>query len=212
MHRELLSGAILLTGLLYLGALTRPPGPVRYALKPLPVLLIIALAATGVHDTRSWLVLAGLTISIVGDICLLFPERLFVHGLSAFLTAHILYTAAFVLAAPGTGIPSVLVLAALAAAAVPVFRRLRSGVLEAGGKAMLIAVGVYMAAITMMVWRAIATGSPLLAAGAVLFYLSDATLACNRFARSYRWAEYVVMGTYYAAQYCLALTGAGDFR
>ncbi len=206
MLRQALSGAILLTGLLYLVALRQPGRPVRYLLKPVPMLLITALAAVGAHNARSWLVVAGLAISIVGDICLLWPDRWFRHGLGAFLVAHILYTGAFVLGAPGIGVWDVSTLLLLSAAAIAVFQRLRIGVMAAGGGSLLVAVGVYMAVITLMVWRATMTGNPFVAVGGLLFYLSDATLAWNRFARPIRGAEYAVMITYYAAQFCLALS------
>lgn len=201
-----LSACILVSGAAYLYAVARGQRRWRYLLKPGTMLLIMALALSGWTPGSAYdrFIVAGLAVSVVGDIFLMLPDR-FMHGLGAFLAAHLCYIAAF---GWGTafGLNDALVLGALAAAAVPLFRRLRRGVLETGGSLMLTAVGLYVAVIAVMVWRAVAYGSPIAVAGAFLFFLSDALLGWNRFVQPYRWAGHGVMTTYYAAQYCLALS------
>ena len=73
------------------------------------------------------------------------------------------------------------------------------------------AVVVYVAVITVMGWRAAvratvapAPGGLLALAGAILFMVSDAVLASDRFARRFAAADAVVMTTYYAAQTLIA--------
>lgn len=202
----MLMAAILLSGLGYLWAVSKGHTTLRYVLKPGTMLLMIALAVTGMPAAGRYgqLILAGLAASTAGDICLLLPNR-FLQGLAAFFVAHLLYILAFTVEFTFRG-RDLLLLTALALAAVPVFRLLRPGVLERGGPGLLFAVGLYMTAISVMVWRAVALGDPLVIAGAVLFYISDAILAVNRFAKPFAWADYAVMTTYYGAQYCIALS------
>ena len=74
-------------------------------------------------------------------------------------------------------------------------------------------VSVYVAAILLMVWQALnrwmATGdagSALALAGALLFVASDSALAWNRFKAEFKSAQVVVLGTYFAAQWLIALS------
>lgn len=76
---------------------------------------------------------------------------------------------------------------------------------------------LYLFAISLTVWRGLGTlfqtGSlpfrPLLvAAGAILFYISDAALAWDRFIRPLPLRHVIVMGSYFTAQYCFALSVA----
>ena len=75
------------------------------------------------------------------------------------------------------------------------------------------AVVVYALAITLMVATALGTiGGPLsplaagcAAGGAVLFYISDATLAWNKFRRPVPYASIVTMGVYWLGQIGIAL-------
>lgn len=65
--------------------------------KPLTSLLVLAYAMRRGHDTpvaRRW-ILAGLALSSVGDVALMWPERGFLPGLVSFLLAHLAYLVAF---------------------------------------------------------------------------------------------------------------------
>jgi alkenylglycerophosphocholine/alkenylglycerophosphoethanolamine hydrolase len=72
-------------------------------------------------------------------------------------------------------------------------------------------------AISLMVWRGLDTlfqaeslpFRPLLVgSGAILFYVSDAALTWDRFIRPLPLRQVIVMGTYFTAQYCFALSVA----
>ena len=74
-------------------------------------------------------------------------------------------------------------------------------------------VAVYGIAITAMAWRALerwvlaGEDKALLALlGATLFVLSDSAWAIHRFVRPFRAVHVVVLGTYYAAQWLIALS------
>jgi len=205
----------------------------RYVFKPGTMFLIIALAAGGLSGAGPYgaLVLAGLLFSVAGDIFLVLPRNRFLAGLASFFAAHLCYIAAFgwwslgqgaplareaaLSASAETGgavaglaglarVPDALLAAALLVAGVLFFRRLRPGVLRNGGRRMLLPVGLYIGAISLMVLAAAGTRSPAVVAGALLFYLSDAILAWNRFVRPLPRADLGVMSTYFAAQYLLA--------
>jgi len=183
----------------------------RWVTKPVPILAMMAVLGRSTPYTRT--VHVGLALSLVGDVLLMVPADLFIPGLLAFLLAHLAYTLAFSRGAPlrpvrllgpaalGLGVGGV-VLSRLTGPLVP-------------------AVTAYMLAIVVMAWRALARvehwdarGKAELAgaAGAVLFLLSDATLAINKFVTPVPVAGLWIMGTYWAAQLGLTLSGVWQLR
>jgi len=154
--------------------------------------VVPALLLAGYVGASSPLAAAAFACCALGDAFLLVKERFFLHGLAAFLVGHALFIPTFVLRAPGSppwwliGAMGVFAAAVLAA----VVPRLR-GVLR-------VAVTIYALALAGMVVAAGAL-SPLAAAGAATFAVSDGALAVNRFVRPFRGAEIVVMLTYYVA-------------
>ncbi|WP_374712572.1 lysoplasmalogenase [Symbiobacterium terraclitae] len=110
---------------------------------------------------------------------------------------------------PVVGVPDALLAAALLVAGALFFRLVRPGVLREGGSRLLLPVGLYIGVISLMVLAAAATRSPAVFAGALLFYLSDAILAWNRFIRPLPRADLGVMSAYFAAQYLIALSVVG---
>lgn len=182
-----------------------------YACKPLASLGFVGLAvaadATGSGYGRA--VLAALVLSWIGDVLLMFSRSsLFLAGLGAFLLAHVGFGAAFLLRgqAPGwtAGALAVLVLPALA-----VSRWLRPHL----PPEMRVPVHAYIAVITGMLALAtgtVADGSPgILLAGALAFYLSDLSVARDRFVRESFANKLWGLPLYYAAQLCLAASVAG---
>ena len=144
--------------------------------------------------------------SLAGDVFLMLPRERFVAGLVCFLFAHLCYIVAFT--TDGARTPSVWGAAVLVLYGTLMLRLLwpHLGKLKAP-------VSVYVAAILLMVWQALnrwmATGdagSALALAGALLFVTSDSTLAWNRFRDEFRSAQVVVLGTYFAAQWLIALS------
>jgi uncharacterized membrane protein YhhN len=180
-----------------------------YVLKPLTTLLIILLAmhlppTLPIYRT---LVIAGLLFSLAGDVFLMLPRDRFVAGLVAFLVAHLLYIGAFTDGASRFGI-TVWVLAPFLVCAVVLMRILLPYV----PRELKVAVIVYAAALLVMAWQgaercaAGVPGGSLAAAGGVLFVISDAALALDRFRRPFRGAHPLVLATYFAAQTLIALS------
>jgi alkylglycerol monooxygenase len=182
-------------------------------LKPLPIAMFAVMVWQGpsLEGHYSTLVVAGLACSMVGDVCLLEPDR-FVAGLASFLVAHLFYIAAFA-SGPHAGGPDATALALFLAVAAILTAALwrRAGALRWP-------VGVYVAVISAMGWqaarRAAAPFTPepsgiLALAGALLFMTSDGLLAFGRFVRPLPAGDAAVMVTYYAAQALIALSTAG---
>lgn len=203
MLRELVSGGILVSGLGLVAALVLKSRFWPELLKTTTMGLVMFLAATGAHSSLQLWILAALMASAVGDVMLIIPGH-FKQGLFAFLAAHLIYVVAF--GGRWSLDPvDLAILAVLACAAALVFRSVRTKVLDAGGQGLLAAVVAYMLAISLMVWRALVSGNPLLMAGGVLFLTSDAILAVSRFGRPFKWADYAIWATYFGAQFCFAL-------
>ncbi|MBL0386050.1 lysoplasmalogenase [Tumebacillus sp. ITR2] len=203
------TGAAVVSGLVDLFCIAKGWSKARYLWKPGTMVLVIFLAVWGanlsgheVSASQGWLI-AGLLLSLVGDVFLVLPSDRFIAGLASFLLAHFFYIAAFPQAvdAQGSGwwVAGVLVLFGIGYFAV-----LRRGVLKSGGYGLLAAVVLYILVILAMVWRAWLSGQGLILAGAGFFMVSDSILAWNRFVKPSLLAEVSVMATYFAAQIVLA--------
>jgi uncharacterized membrane protein YhhN len=177
--------------------------------RPLAMILIIATACGKTHPVSTEyqiLVIAGLVLSLAGDVFMMLPQKRFGAGLASFLAAHVCYILAFRPLpgrplSPGTILPFI-VLGLL------IFRFLSPSL----GK-MRFPVLVYVAAISVMAAFAAGrfidsggTGPFLSLAGAVLFMASDAVLAYDRFVRKIDRAQLLILGLYYPAQLLIALS------
>ena len=192
--------------------LAGPAWFVAYAvLKPLATGLAIAHAAgRGMPgDARRRALLAGLGLSLVGDVALLWSQQGFLPGLVAFLLAHLAYLFAFTRGVRLGAWPAAFAGYALLAGAV--LAVLWPGV-PAGLRAPVAAyVGCLaaMAAQTASAWHvARGTADAALArsaaAGGALFLASDALLAVNRFHTPLPAAALWILATYWAAQWLIA--------
>ena len=180
-----------------------------YVFKPLTVVLVLLIALQTKHTTATHyrqLIVAGLICSLAGDVLLMLPRERFVAGLVCFLLAHLCYIAAFT--TDGARVFSV-----WGAVILVLYGALMLRVLWPHLGKLKAPVSVYVAAILLMAWQALnrwtATGdagSALALAGALLFVASDSTLAWNRFRDEFRSAQVVVLGTYFAAQWLIALS------
>jgi alkenylglycerophosphocholine hydrolase len=176
--------------------------------KPLTTLLLLGVIGVP-HTAFAWWIAAGVLFSLAGDVALLFAtNRAFMIGLASFLVAHILYTVAFLSRARVTG-SVVLYAAGIALVTLLLLRRL-----WAGAAGMRAPVAIYGAAIATMAASAYATtaggalatvAGRLAAVGALLFFISDSTLALAKFCRPIRHAALVTLGVYWLGQLGIAL-------
>lgn len=168
--------------------------------KPVPVLLLLAWVALAGDSALKWPLVAGLALSAVGDVLIQRPGG-FLAGLAFFLAAHLAYTTGFWRASP----------ALHAARALPflLFGSLMGYWITPGTAGMAMPVGVYILAISVMMWRAAAlNGAPrldplvgrLATVGAILFAASDSLIAIHRFVAPQAWAGVPIMLTYWLGQ------------
>ena len=182
--------------------------PVEYVCKPLALALVVATAATlhPVDADRRWWFVAALVLGLCGDVLLMLDGRFFVAGLASFLVGHALYIVGLLVRGPGShpGVVGSLVAtgAVLVVAFWPALRIVRS--VRRDHPPLTAPVIAYVAVICAMAAIALDSGNALAATGAVLFVVSDTTLAWNRFVRSLAGGPLAVIVTYHAAQILLA--------
>lgn len=177
----------------------------HYIFKPLTMLiLIIGALSVGVvqHAFVYWLLL-GLCLSLIGDVFLMLPSDKFIQGLASFLLAHIAYVVAFSQLYDGNVTYAWL-------AGVMVFSGLFFAVLAKDLGKLKGPVLIYILAISSMVWLSgeLYFQQPsfthlLLMAGAITFAISDASLAWNKFKQPFHWAQWLILLTYFGAQWLL---------
>ncbi len=192
----------------------RGGGRLRWLTKPGALLLMIVWFTT-VGAWRGPLLWFGLALvfSMLGDILLL-PPRLFLGGLLAFLTAHAFYVVGFNISPLAF---SWVALFLLLPVLLPMglFNQRLLNKMRRGPETRLtiILVVVYSLVIGLMLVSALLTpfrpawpvGPAWMAvAGALLFVLSDSTLAAARFLRPLRYSELAVIVTYHVGQFLLA--------
>ncbi|MFQ5569808.1 MAG: lysoplasmalogenase [Rhodothermales bacterium] len=205
----LLSIAVLGTALLELRAEVTGPRTRVYVFKPLTTTLIIVLALLApepVSPLYHIAIVVGLVFSLGGDVFLMLPSDRFVAGLVSFLGAHVCYLVAFT--SEAGFVFSIWSLLPFLLFGVLLFRVLWPHV-----GTLRLPVLVYGVVILLMGWQAFeywhqtgTTDSLLAFLGAVLFVLSDAVLAINRFVKPLKAARVVIMSTYYTAQWLIALS------
>ena len=182
----------------------------KLATKPLLSALFVATAwyapwpAPGL---ARW-VMAGLILSWIGDVCLIFYARpLFMAGLLSFLSGHICYAVGFL--GHGTLPPLTVVgVALMAAVSVKIFFWLRPHLGPMAGPVI-----AYITVITAMVAGALSLFSTapypagarwLVLSGALLFYASDILVARDRFVVKEFPNHLYGLPLYYAAQFFFA--------
>jgi uncharacterized membrane protein YhhN len=152
----------------------------------------------GARTPYARIVLAGLALSVVGDVLLLSTrERPFLAGLVAFLLAHVAYATAFA----RLGTPPPWVAALLLVAGLLVLRWLwpHLGPMRAP-------VVAYCIAISAMLGFALGQPAAGVRLGAVLFYVSDLAVARQRFVVQERRNQLLGLPLYFSGQYLIALS------
>ena len=184
----------------------------KLAVKPVLSCLFVltALVVTPRFGAYAVIVVVGLVLCLVGDVCLAFPQRaMFRSGLVAFLLGHVAYIAAFAsVAYPNWG------LWIAAAAALPVSSLVYIKLQPYLG-AMKTPVMAYIVVITLMVIAAGGVfgdlqlsylGRFLVLNGAFSFYLSDIFVARQRFVQPAFWNRLIGLPLYYLGQFQIAYT------
>lgn len=198
--------AAILSALATLWAAYAAPHGWFYLFKPLTTVLVLLLAlqAAAPMPFYKYALAAGIAFSLAGDIFLMLSAKRFIWGLASFLIAHLFYITAFTTRA-GFREPWWLGLPFLAAGILIVWQ------ITPRARSLHWPTTVYSLILLTMAWRACAlwavagdTRALLAGLGALLFVVSDFVLALNRFIRRFRYAQVVILSTYYAAQCLIA--------
>lgn len=211
MNYLLIPALVLFAGLLYSAKKESIPG--QLMTKPLLSLLFIVAAMIQPHQGSMYyhLVLTGLILCLIGDVCLIFIQsrKIFTAGLAAFLGGHVMYVIAFFNF--GVTGPFLWIAAAgILCLSTGVFLWLRPGLGEMFGPVI-----AYVVIITAMVISAAALASntglgafarTLVFGGAVLFYFSDIFVARQRFVKKAFFNRAAGLPMYYAGQFMIAFS------
>ena len=179
---------------------------------PTPVAtgLLLALAVSSWRTFKKNYALGiaiGLLFSVLGDIALLRPADYFLWGLVAFLFAHVAYLIAFTRDAKFPARVFISLLFLFVAAALYLF-------LSPGLSSILkLPVAVYALLLASMAGQAMGRyaamrshAARLAAIGALLFMLSDALLAIDRFRAPLPRASLLILTPYFLGQWLIALS------
>jgi len=200
---------IILSGLLHITGQYLKITSLKYIFKPLTTALIILLAFQfdlGNYTIYKTLILIGLVFSLMGDVFLMLPKDRFIAGLVSFLVAHLLFIGAMV---SGLGpfyawIPFI---------PIAVYMIILLWILLPKTGKMTVPVLVYALVIMLFLWQAAGRAWYLAGDsssnaffGAVLFVISDSILAYNKFVKSFKLAELIIMLSYWSALVLLAFS------
>ena len=181
-------------------AVARESAVLEYVSKPTATAALLATAVSldVVHDAPWGWRLAGLAFCILGDVFLMLPRDAFVPGLASFAVAQILFTISFATGTTsGTRLVVGIVIAVMAAGVLA--RRFVRAMRSHGHGELVVPVVVYVVVISAMAVAAIAGGSWVAIAGAVVFMASDSLIAESRFVAARPWHPVGIMVTYYVA-------------
>lgn len=177
--------------------------------KPLAIGAIIALAVSRMEsppNNYELAMVAALTFSLIGDVLLIWKEKLFVPGLVCFLLAHFCFIYAF-LYQPLERISYLTVLPYALFVGVFMF------ILWPALKNLKIPVLVYSVVLAAMAWLALNRylayfniGAFSAFVGSLFFVASDSVLAVGKFRRPDKNLEFHILSTYFTAQWLIALS------
>lgn len=191
-------------------------GSWEVVMKTLPAIFLTGCAWAYTRPRFGFWVALGVAFGAIGDYSLSNAERSwFLAGVAAFLIGHIAYSIAFGkdlrVTKPRIAIIAVTALFMLALVTAVSFRM--NGL---GEQELILPVSVYVLVMGVMMALAVLHQSPtwFIAAGGVIFVISDAHIAVNHMLLSSTWRPISVSGyvTYYLAQYLLVAGAAYESR
>jgi len=191
---------------------------IEYLAKPAVILALLAWLGknNGVNGGMIWFVI-GLLFSLIGDICLLFPKKLFVVGLVSFLFTHIAYMIGLNPTLPPMNIASIILAVLVGITAAQIHNRITDGLSNKGQENLKILILIYTIAISLMLLSALFTLvrpsweaflAILVSTGAMLFYISDSLIGWNRFVNPIPNGRLLTMVTYHIGQFGIIVGAA----
>lgn len=203
MWSKLIAVLIGVMGVIYLFFVPSDPISTKIIFKLIPMLLIIWFALLQpIGESRKYktLILIGLTVCMLADGLIYW----FIVGLITFLIGHIWYIFAF-RQIQHTSLPKWSV-ALLLTYGLTMVIWLAGTLWSQGDTLLAFAVIIYIVVILIMGWNAFQTNNKFAIIGAILFILSDSTLAINKFIVDIPFSDALIMISYYGAQFMFALS------
>lgn len=179
--------------------------------KPLLSLLFIYTAFMQTHNNMTYflIIMTGLVLSFIGDVCLVFffNRNIFMAGLAAFLFAHVIYTAAF-FRRGDPGLVMVLTAGVLLFISTEMYIKLKPYIEEMTRPVLAYIMIITVMAISAATFRnsgaySAVAGNTVFAA-ALMFYVSDIFVARHRFVKKSFVNRAISLPLYYAAQFLIA--------
>ncbi len=162
----------------------------------------------------------GILFSLIGDLLLLSPDRLFLLGLVAFLWTHTAYIIGFSSEAVPFDIWDVFLVVMILLGAVRILQRLIFAMRSKEIDRLILPVEIYGLTISAMLFFAMRTlvhpnwqagAAVLVSIGAFLFYISDIILAWNRFVSPIKNGRLLNIIAYHLGQIALIVGAAMHF-
>lgn len=188
-------------------AVARENAVLEYVSKPAATVALALFAVSiDVEHTASWAwLVVALVFCLLGDVFLMLPGNRFVPGLASFAVAQVMFAIGF--AVGETSAARWLVAAVIAIPVASLLaRRFVGAIRRSGHPELVVPVSVYVVVITMMALSAVASGSWVAVAGAIVFMISDALIAETRFVKARSWQPVGIMVTYHLALAGLVLS------
>ena len=193
---------ILVMSIIYIFFIPAEPFGIKLLFKLIPMWLIIYFAylqqPAGERNNKG-LILTGLFFCMLGDGLL----HWFIVGLSFFLIGHLIYIAGFLKKWNFSKLRLLSILPLLVFDFI-MGQKLINALQDAGNDGLIIPVVIYIGAISFMAWAAFMTGNLYAIIGSLLFVISDTILSWNMFISNVPNSHFLIMSTYYAAQYAIA--------
>ena len=192
----------------------------EYFAKPgVIILLIVWLLINDGYQSPTIYFLSGLLFSLVGDIFLMMPDEKFTAGLVSFLLAHLAYIRGFTIFGINLSSGLILISAVIGSLGFVILKKLLNSLNLQNQGNLRLPIIVYAIIICFMLISAFSTMiTPIInwklipaitvSVGAILFFISDTTLAWNRFINSLPLGRLIVIISYHLAQITITL-GAG---
>ncbi|WJG07615.1 lysoplasmalogenase [Aliiglaciecola sp. LCG003] len=191
--------------LTYIATLSFSPYDYQPMVKILPILVLLLTCLTILKGRLRVLMAIAITASGVGDVLLsLSFTNSFVYGLGAFLSAHLVYTTTFFLYRNKQ--MKISAWRKLSAVMLISFGLLMGAYILPDAGDLLVPVSFYLCVIASMAVTALLSQLPIsVSIGAAVFMLSDTFIAINMFKQPLLASGYIVMITYYLAQYLIVM-------
>jgi uncharacterized membrane protein YhhN len=188
----------------------------EYIAKPFTLIFLILWFAgkADLSNSSRLVFLVGLVFSLAGDVFLMLPGNLFLAGLASFFLAQVSYTVAFNPGGPILNTYSFLAALVIGAIAVAFLWQVKRGLARSGSSIPFPAIVAYAIVLSLTLWSTwtfpqrysgLALLGRLIPLGGLLFFISDAVLAWNRFVGAFRGGRLINMTTYHLSQWVLTL-------